>query len=114
MVCSHCFHLSLGALKDISIRGTIDVGSSITAPSSKEALDYLWEYYERHGISSQCIPALAVSLFLPWKNSDALPLSFLCRNLFEPQFLSPNRSYYLALLHCRELPTTSLACYHTI
>jgi hypothetical protein len=63
-------------LRKTSIHGTIDIGPSVThkqsqiAPSSDEALDYLWEYCENHGISSQCIPALAASLFLPWKNSD--------------------------------------------
>jgi hypothetical protein len=60
-------------LRKISIRGTTDIRSPVTAPSSEEALDYLREYCERHGISSQCIPALAVSLFLPWKNSDGGP-----------------------------------------
>ncbi|KAL9632748.1 MAG: hypothetical protein Q9204_003664 [Flavoplaca sp. TL-2023a] len=43
---------------------------SETPISSDEALNYLREYCELHGISSQCIPALAASLFLPWKNSD--------------------------------------------
>jgi hypothetical protein len=56
-----------------------------TTPSSDEALEYLGEYCEYHGISSQCIPALAASLFLPWKNSDkgasaVLPLPQPCRN----------------------------------
>ncbi len=50
--------------------GSITHEQSKTTPSSDEALEYLREYCEYHGISSQCIPALAASLFLPWKNSD--------------------------------------------
>ena len=63
-------------LRKTFIRGIIDIGPSVThkqsqiALSSDEALDYLWEYCKNHGISSQCIPALAASLLLSWKNSD--------------------------------------------
>jgi hypothetical protein len=60
-----------------SMRGTADLGSSVTHKQSEEALDYLQEYCERHAISSPCTPALAVSLFLPWKNSDAGPSAIL-------------------------------------
>ena len=50
--------------------GSVTHRQSETPISSDEALDYLREYCELHGINSQCIPALAASLFLPWKNSD--------------------------------------------
>lgn len=64
--------------------GCVPHEQSEVTPSSDEALSHLQEYCEYHGISSQCIPALAASLFLPWKNSDAgvsavLPLPRPCR-----------------------------------
>jgi hypothetical protein len=74
---AHIASTQILKLRKTSIRGTTDIGSSVTAPSSEEALDYLREYCERHGISSQYIPALAVSLFLPWKNSDGGPAAVL-------------------------------------
>jgi len=53
-----------------SSEGFVTYEQSEIAPSSDEALGYLREYCEGHRISSQCIPALAASLFIPWKNRD--------------------------------------------
>ncbi|KAL9580435.1 MAG: hypothetical protein Q9212_004494 [Teloschistes hypoglaucus] len=44
-------------------------------PSPQEALSYLQLYCEYHSIGSQCMPALAASLFLPWQAEFGLPLS---------------------------------------
>ena len=45
--------------------------TKIEAPlTSDEALDYLQRYCDLHDINSQCIPALAASLFIPWKSSN--------------------------------------------
>ncbi|KAF2457041.1 hypothetical protein BDY21DRAFT_385925 [Lineolata rhizophorae] len=41
-----------------------------TTPSSEEALGHLLDYCEYHRITNQCIPALAATLFFPWKNGD--------------------------------------------
>ena len=50
--------------------GFVGQKESETPISSDVALYYLREYCELHSLNSQCIPALAASLFLPWKNSD--------------------------------------------
>lgn len=70
---AHIASAQILKLRKASVRGTTHTSSSVTAPSSEEALDYLREYCERHNIDSQYIPALATSLFLPWKNSDGSP-----------------------------------------
>jgi hypothetical protein len=61
-------------------------------PSSDEALDYLREYCESHGIGSQCIPALAASLFLPWKNGEKdSPVSLPVPKIFQAPTVSERK-----------------------
>ncbi|KAL8706510.1 MAG: hypothetical protein Q9201_000442 [Fulgogasparrea decipioides] len=56
--------------------GTTDVAAaatekaSATPPSARQALAYLHQYCESHGIISQGVPALAATLFLPWEISN--------------------------------------------
>ena len=50
--------------------GVVSQKQSDVPPPSDKALEYLCEYCELHEVDGQCIPALAASLFLPWKNTD--------------------------------------------
>lgn len=72
-------HIASPQILNLRNAGVVSItdNKSKIPPSANQTLDYIREYCELHDINNQCIPALAASLFLPWKNRDGsavLPL----------------------------------------
>ncbi|KAI4199756.1 MAG: hypothetical protein LQ350_004383 [Teloschistes chrysophthalmus] len=62
-------------------------------PSSRQALQWLQDYSDRQGVLSQCIPALAASLFLPTKMlSDSEPVALPLPRMSRRALLLPRPS----------------------
>ncbi|KAI4161740.1 MAG: hypothetical protein L6R39_000033 [Caloplaca ligustica] len=99
-------------------KGVVIKEQSDVPPPSDKALEYLREYCELHDVDSQCIPALAASLFLPWKNRDEcasiiLPLPKISQTMVsKPQRKSLSGSLHLK--KCLQSESRLLPYYMTL